>query len=214
MAQHKPGVAGEVRGKIGRVVYSKWRKKRVAKETPKRTWKPPSLALRTQRAKFKTNSTFLKQFVEVIQVGFPPDKSNINGWAKAVKYNIKNVITGTFPDYSIDISKIMLSHGPLDQVNTPEMIYEDGELFVDWLNPDHLNLGVEEEDRLQLCVYEPEGKANLFFYPDIAFRKDTYFKQVIKSPFHNGPVHAWIFLVSANGKKVSSSQYLGIFDAE
>lgn len=123
---------------------------------------------------------------------------------------MKNVISGKMPDYSINLNKIQLSKGTLDQVIEPEMSYTNNELYIDWLNPDHLNLGVEDEDTVQLCIYRPENRGKkTIFKKNVAFRKDTFFKYPLTGLKNGEPVYVWIFLIAVNGKKVSDSQYLG-----
>jgi len=210
MATYKPGTAGEFNGKIGNLVISKWKKIRIGRATPRKTHKKITLKALTQRTKFKANSVLLRSFLDVIQVGFPADKSNVYGWSKAVKCNAQYVVESKNNEYTVALNKMKLSMGMLDQVIAPEMSYADNELYIDWLNPDHLNLGAEEDDRIQLCIYRPHlERKKVEFKKNIAWRKATFFKYQLKGLNYREPVYIWIFLVSANGKKVSDSQYVG-----
>lgn len=85
MATYKSGAAGEFSGKIGSLVITKWKKIRIGRATPRKTYKQPGEKVLKHRSKFKANTAVLLSFLDVIQVGFPVDKSNVYGWVKAVK---------------------------------------------------------------------------------------------------------------------------------
>lgn len=212
MSHYTPGTAGEFRGKMGQTVISKWRKILIGRTRPVKTGKKPTFKQLQQRLKMRITTQCLTWFSLAIKLGYPANKSKSYGWEKAVQYHIKNAIVGTYPDYEIDYAKIQLSQGRLDQVNTPEMFTENDVIYVDWLNPENLKLGVEETDLVFCCVEGLKKGRRLVEPLQVATRTDGEFRLDIKPWYFFGPKRVWIFLTSEDGKKVSTTKYLGSFE--
>lgn len=215
MANLKPGAAGTFNGKIGSVVISKWRNKKVGRGTPRKSSKEPSPKQLAQRCKMVVVTRFLAKFEEALTVGFPKKAGNSYGWEKAVQYHLKNALSGTFPDYQVDIDKLLLSQGGLAQVDAPEMWTEENRIFVDWVNPKHLMPGNNGNDKVYLCTYASYGNpehSKAFVFEDHAERKDGLISCKIDTTKLKGPVHVWIFLSAQDKKQVADSAYLGTAD--
>lgn len=209
MSHYTPGAAGSIRGKMGQTVFSSWRGIKTAKAASKKSFKKASANQLTQRSKIGILSHFLSQFKDVIAIGFPVNRNKSYGWDAAVKFNARNAMD-TMGEVKVDFSKVQFSQGTLEQVNTPEMSLEGDQIYVDWLNPQNLNLGVSDQDTLHCCCYgiKKDGvKAMLI--KNVAQRGAGDFRLSKKIIAMARTVHVWIFLVSADGKTTSNSKYLG-----
>jgi len=77
-----------------------------------------------------------------------------------------------------------------------------------YAGPSKLKLGLEEHDSIQFCFY-CETTAHTDFHQHAALRGDREAKCSLEVEMVPASTHAWMFLVSANGKKTSATKYLG-----
>ena len=212
MAYNKPGVAGEFRGKIGEAVICRWGKLIVGRASPKKTTKKPTVPVKIQRSKMSLISSFLSRQNGAIKIGFVSKKRLKTAMNIAVEQNINTAILGNYPAFVIDIPKIQLSKGWLDQVYMPKFAKTENErVKISWLNAANLKMGVEENDLVQFNFYNEtpiNGKNYSMFFKNSATRIGGSVELNLSRSFI-GTIHAWMFLTSADGKKVSNTKYLG-----
>lgn len=204
MATFKSLTFGKISGKYGDALATQSKATgknylRVASEpTNPRTEKQVA-----HRAKFGFMNSVLVPF-------YPVFKKNFGGntgirYAISLAYN--NAITGEYPDFTLDLSKVIMSEGSLYTVSNTAIEKADlGKFKVDW-------------DTTVLEKTDPESQASFVF-----FNEDT--KQVytcsdnatlmqgtvtIDMPviWNEANIHVWLYFVSADGLQKSNSQYIG-----
>src|SRR5579862_1360644 len=111
MGTHKQGILGSFSGKIGTVIGSTWRGIWVMRglTTKKRGNSDPSQL--QQQAKFGLMIKFLRPLGSLLSQTYDITPAEMTGINKALSDNIKNAITGVYPAFTVDFSKLSLSKG-------------------------------------------------------------------------------------------------------
>lgn len=201
---------GTYTGLVADVIMSSWKGIDYLKHKGRRSIKPPSQKQLEQRAKIKTVSGFVYKMQPLLDMGFAPLAINKTGANAAFSYIYKNAISGEYPDYRIDPAKVMISRGDLPPAISPS-VWMSGEdtLSFHWEN----NAGTGSAapgDHCLLAVLEPSMN-------HCSFRKGETTRSSagasINVKMYRGlQLHCWLAFVSANGKEVSDSVYLGVVD--
>src|SRR5690606_6978820 len=85
---------------------------------PSSSEKAPTQRQREQRARFGLVARFLQPIRVLLDLGFA-DKTrgkSVTGYNVAIGYTLRNAVTGTFPDYSVDYTRLLISLGHLQGV--------------------------------------------------------------------------------------------------
>ena len=161
MARQKPGGAGQLRGKIGDVVITKWKSKSIARDVPSKTTKRTTIPLKSHRTKFGKINKTLKRLQQTLTLGFASALKSMTGVNAAVKFNFKTLIIGDYPHYEIDYSSLMIANGKLDSVYDPEAtLNNNGIVEIDWVLQINLKMGCNDNDQLCLQVVDTREKGS------------------------------------------------------
>jgi len=116
---------------------------------------PNTAAQLAQRAKFSVMGKFLHPLIPFLRIGFKSQAVKMSGFNAAMKYNLGNAISGTYPAYEIDYTKVLVSEGTLPGALNPEVTSTTaGEIEYTWAdNSDDTN--ASETDKALLVVYNP-----------------------------------------------------------
>ncbi|CAM4287423.1 hypothetical protein SAMN06265348_109149 [Pedobacter westerhofensis] len=214
MSHYQPGGLGEFRGRTGQTVVYRWRHLKIGRSSPGKSSKQPSDRQKKQRSRLGLISHYLRKFVLVIRDGYPSKRRLMTPMNAAVKQNFHTAITGEYPNFTIDDSLVQLSKGTLDSVYRPKVIIrENGDIAVEWINSPRQKMGVEDHDKVHFVFYSDVLRLRQLLYWDhLALRRDGHANMPDTVTYLKGPVHAWMFLVSEDGKRVSNSRYLGAFN--
>ena len=215
MAIVKPGHVGDFTGKIGRVVVSKFRKLIVGRSAPSPSTKPPTKKQLDQQMKFGLVTGFLGKMNRVINMGYA-SSGNSGPMNSAVKDNLELAISGIYPNYELDYTKVMLtkSNNPIDGgFRTSVTALAEAQVTVTWLM--HLREGDEQE------LGDPNDLVNLAFHSVTKGKTVFYFgkakRSVLTSTFDlpfsliGDQFQAYLFFTSADGTSISNSDYVGSF---
>jgi hypothetical protein len=215
MARYTNGGLGEFRGSIGDLVIYRWRHLTIGRRRPGKTRRKKStLPQKIHRSRLGLISRYLSRLVFVVRDGFNTKRMNMTSMNAAVKENFHTAVTGEFPNMTVERSLIKLSKGTLDNVYRPIVVQkENGTVAIEWTQPERQKPGVEDHDKVHVVLYNDLVRLRrLFYLDDLARRADCYVDLTDSVRYMNAPIHIWIFLVSADGKRPSNSRYLGAFD--
>ena len=119
MGTHKQGILGSFSGKIGTVIGSTWRGLWVMRGlTTKKRGKSDPAQLQ-QQAKFSLMIKFLQPLSSLVSQTYDTSPAEMTGINKAFSDNIRNAITGVYPAFTIDFTKVSLSKGILPDAGSP-----------------------------------------------------------------------------------------------
>lgn len=207
MAILDQGLIGTFRGKMGSIVIAKWKGIYVGKSKPKRSTRPGTETQLQQRAKFALVGKFIKTFPTLIAVGFK-DTSGTTSMNEAMKYNLNHAVTGIYPDYKLNYSKINFSNsrGDIDIAIDPDLVpVPANRVKLSWKLEDIQMHDSKDTDILYAVFYSVE--TGMFFKSELLRSKLTH--EVRLSRSFLGEVHGWLFVASANQKFATPTQYLG-----
>ena len=120
------GILGPFSGTVGTVVGSSWKGIDYMRSLPRKSDKAPSPAQRDHRIKFSLIGSFLRTMTPLLQVSFKDKGKNMSGVNSAFSYNIKNAVTGAYPDFEIDYNMALVSRGDLPNATTPQAVVAAG----------------------------------------------------------------------------------------
>ena len=211
MSKIKPGQVGDFNGKIGQVVVSKWRELIVGRSTPRKTSKLPTDKQMEVRSKFALITAFINKLKTYIALGYPKVVRNQSGRNIAVKYHLDNAVIESADGYEVDYEKVVLSRGDLFSVYDIEVkSLPNREISVEWTTDIMAGDGTNVKDKVAFVTYCPELGTSTGLYP-IAERGDLTATLNLMRAYAGKTVHAYMFLVSVDGKSTSDSEYLGSY---
>lgn len=121
MGKISQGILGGFRGKVGNVIGGSWKGIDYMRVKPASVANPKTEGQVDQRSKFSTVLRFLQPMKDFIKIGFKDYANKMTEFNSAMSYNLKNAITGAFPDFTIDYANALISRGSLAGVLNGEV---------------------------------------------------------------------------------------------
>jgi Family of unknown function (DUF6266) len=202
------GPNGPFSGTLGTGVGYMWKGKAVIRSRPPRSRTCNSPLQIKQQAKFALMHAFLKPLLSLLNVTYNNLAFQMTGFNKAFSYNVKNAITGEYPNLAIDYSMVLLGRGDLPNVAMPvTLLSSEGKLIFNW--KDNSGRGKANAfDKAFVAVYFEET-GNWKNEMNLALRSSgKCFIDV--QEFIGKKVHTYIGFMTENGKDVTDTLYTGI----
>src|SRR5581483_11177097 len=111
MARIQESMHGAFTGKVGKLVGGKWNGIDYIRSLGVRTDKPATEAQLTQQIKMAVTVNFVRSIKKIVAIGYRDIAVKMSGYNAAAQYVFRNAITGTYPDFKLDYSRIMISRG-------------------------------------------------------------------------------------------------------
>jgi len=171
MARAKNGFTGPLSGKVGNLVACTWKGIPYVRSRPAIVKHPNSPSQMAQQMRMKKTMEFLHPLKEFIRLGFGAYTENKSAFNVALSYNMKNALTGEYPDIKIDNSKALVSMGTLPGASqTTVSTDEPGKIKIEW-NPQSDEPNAHSYDQGIIVIYNtsiPE-----VYYTIEATKRDT-----------------------------------------
>jgi len=210
-------VLGDVSGLVGPIVVTRWKRTGVVKlrpTKPKKGKKTPKQA--KQRALFSVVTDFLSQIGErVINEGYRfSGRAEMTPGNAAFSYHMTNALTGESPDYKINFSRVKLSR-PVQSTeqawNARFNAAEGRKLSVNWELNSFPQKSTRQDDIAVIVFF------NITENTIVArtSSKSGPVRSKLNYVYTGAPKHVgheccgWMFFISADGKRVSETEYLG-----
>jgi len=211
--KNKPAI-GDYKGTIDTLVLSTWKDIDVAKSKPgKRRKKTTSVKLIQQNTIFGMVSRFFKSAKALINLGYQqPKVVKMTKFNAAVSYHLENAVSGNPADASLILSKIKLTC-PIRKTqsgwNPVLSSAAENKVTVTWeINPFPQKC-TQLDDTVLLVFYDTTYKLFFSIY-DVVKRSDLSYTMIFQKRFTGHEMCCYMFLVSADGKLVSETDYLGM----
>ena len=218
MGKVKSGVIGKVTGSVGPVVFSVVNGQQVVKEQPTKSTKPATQSQIDVREIFRLTTEAMNNFAEVINTGYKIHKQSSTPVNTAVKYHIKNAITGISPDFALDFTKVRLSNGAEDSDNDVQVQAADAGAMMNITWSPEVGGSQKQRDLrntdLACIVFYHIAKGRYISSIGEVKRGVGKFDMKVPNSFAGTPMHAWIFFASEDGTKSFRSEYLGTHTAK
>ncbi|RZK79207.1 MAG: hypothetical protein EOO92_09780 [Pedobacter sp.] len=204
----KGGPNGEVTGRIGNTVYYILNGQNIVRKIGVHVDNPSPAQLRN-RLITRLTSLCLNKFMAMINVGFNIEylNTNIQPFNLAVKLNKSKIVKGTYPDFQIDYSKIVLSQGILDPGADLQVVVLENVMTFSWTGDPNMTWE-SSTDQVMMIAYFPEEERTIVKID--GNKRNEWSDQLIIPPSLVGKyAETYIAFVAADRKQVSDSTYLG-----
>ncbi|MEP7108971.1 MAG: DUF6266 family protein [Ferruginibacter sp.] len=201
------GILGGFSGTVGTVVGGSWKGISYMRSRSAGRTNAPSQAQLEQQAKFAVGMKFVQPLAGLLSLSFKSFADKMSGINNAFSYALKNAVTGSFPNYSIDYSLVLVSRGDLPNgANPAASAIADSIVTFTWT--DNTKTGkAKTNDRALLVVYCPA--LNQVVYTTGSAARGSGTDTLAVSTFTGRRVETFIGFISQDGKDVSNSIYTG-----
>lgn len=208
MGTIKQGILGGFSGKVGTVVGGSWKGISYMRGLAQNIHNPRTPAQIGQRTKFGITIRLLKPLTAILRTGWKQYANGMSAFNAAMAYTVSNAITGTYPDYDIAPSKVLVSCGSLTPAaNAKVTIAAGGNIELTW--DDNSGTGNAVQTDLAMIAILNSARNETITTSEGAERITK--KQTIATPSHwaGDNIHVWLGFISEDGQEVSNSAYLG-----
>ncbi len=207
MGRIRKGILGPVEGTVGTVVGATWKGISYIRSMPAKGSKKATQAQLSQRLKFALAGKFLNPIAGLVSVGFKAPGAEMTGLNNAYSHLLKNAIIGSFPDFHIDYSLVLMSRGSLPNAANPKAVAA-GNKTIKFSWTDNSNTGkAKATDKAILVVYCPELNQSIYTTGSAPRGDGTETLDV--SQFSGKAVETYIGFISEDGKDRANSFYTG-----
>jgi hypothetical protein len=203
------GINGPFSGKVGAVVGYVSRGKSIMRGLPNiNKSRKPSLLQAQQRVKFSLMNKFLGPIIPFLNNTNKTDNPDLSGYNKAFSYNVKNAVSGSYPNLVINYEMALLTRGDLPNVKSSQAESQSsGQITFQWT--DNSGMGLARSNDKAFVVVHCKELNDWIYGLDLCKRSaGSYVFDVVK--FSGRKVYAYIGFLSANGNDVSDSLYAGV----
>jgi len=208
MATILNGITGGFSGKVGNVIGGSWKGIDYMRSRATSISNPRTPAQVEQRARFTAVGMFLRPLTAFLRIGFKNEAVKMSGYNAAMAYTLDNAITGIYPAFTIDYSKVMVSQGNLPGALNPLSVSGTaGQVEFTWEN-NTWETNAIESDKSVLVVYNPSKQKAISVVDGISRSVGS---QTITLPnsFTGDEVQCYIAFMDAKKTVISNSEYIG-----
>lgn len=208
MATNEQGILGGFSGKVGTVIGGNWNGIDFMRGIPAHITNPRTNAQQDQRVRMGVIVQFLSPLKAFLRIGFKKQAVKMSAFNAATSYNLAHAITGIYPEYKIDYSKVLISQGKLPGALNPKVTSPvSGQVEFTW-EDNSFNNGAMGNDRVLLVVYNPEKELVVTSFGD-SIRADGRHLVMLPSRFEGSEVQCYIAFQNANQTVISESRWAG-----
>ena len=207
MGTIKKGILGGFSGIVGTVVGASWKGIPYMRSLPQKVRDARSEKQISQRTKFGLVTGLLKPMAPLLRTGWKLYADRQSPYNAATSYMLANAITGVFPDYAIDESKVLISSGSLTPAADAKAIAAGKNIEISW--NDNSGVGSAKQTDTTLVAVVNTAKREAATYPEGAERVDETQTVVIPADWSGDSVDVYLGFISEDGREVANSVYLG-----
>lgn len=207
MGTIKKGIIGGFAGKVGPVIGSSWKGIPYIKTRPDKVANPRTTGQLNHRYKLVKTIRFLSPLKQLLRAGFCEMAIRMTEFNAAMSWNYHHAVTGSYPEFAIDYSRVLVSRGTLAGAWNPQVKTEAGQLRFTWQNNAD-NMQVMDTDRVLLLAYNPSRQKAVYLTGGNT--RDSGSQQLIIPSFFKGEeLHCYIAFQNMEHTAASNSQWLG-----
>ena len=209
MGKIRKGILGGFSGKVGTVVGASWRGIAYMRSLPLKVRNPRTQPQRMQRSKFALALGLLQPMTAFLRTGWKLYAYKQSPFNAAMSYTINNAIIGTYPNYDIDPSKVLVSRGSLPTVTNTFVSFNTGNVEIELQWEDNSGKGSAKVTDKALIAILNLDKGEAITETAGAVRPDCAQNLVVPAEWLGDEVHVYMGFISDDGKEVANSVYLG-----
>ena len=209
MGKFIKGLMGGFSGKVGNIIGSTWNGIDYMRSLPRPSSKAPSDLQLVQRAKFGYANGFLGPVGSLINLGFRSQAARKTGFNIAIAHVIAEAITGTYPDFELDYTKVLFSKGSLEGIwNIVGSSTEAGEINFVWQN----NTGIgtaKETDKVVILMYNAAKSKFVYSLENAVNRNAAMVSIAVPDSFSGDTLQVWVAAMTPDQANFSTSIHAG-----
>lgn len=207
MGRIKRGILGGFHGTVGTVVGASWKGIDYMRSKAESIKNPRTRGQVTQRNRFATTLQFLQPITSYIRIGFRPYAVKQTSFNAAMAYNIKNAIVGEYPNFELDYSKALVSRGTLTPVEGANANVTSSGVTFFWRDNSGTGNALLTDMAMPLLFNKDKEEAVFSTAGGKRFEEETTL--TVPADWTGSKVEAYLGFISADGKSVATSIYLG-----
>lgn len=202
------GIDYDMIGRTGNHVGRRVKGKNIISMRPAKSNRPPSPLQYAQRLKFGLFTSWLRSILSVLEIGYKHYESEMSAYNMAVSENMKYAVTGVSPNFTINYAEARFSKGVLRKVSDAEVGTAAGAAIeFTWLSVIGQSYA-KATDQVGVVVYDL-AKDEFVALMNAAARSAQSYELQLPLDWTGDVVHCWVMVVSADGKLVSDTSYVG-----
>lgn len=212
MGKNVGGVFSNWWGKVGNVVGRIRQGRTIMSIYQPQVHNPKTQAQLEQRLKFSVVTEFLSAVSGFIKSGFGKLDGYTYGtpYSAAVGYNLKKVdggvVSGTYPNYEINLSKVVVAQGSVDLPYSPSATADGTTLSCTWADNSGMGNALGD-DKVMLLAYNDAKKQSVY---NIAAgeRADRNASMTLPTAWTGDNVDIWMVMRRQSNGECSMSKHL------
>ena len=202
MALFKSTTFGKISGKHGPAVAALFKNGTNILKVFRKASNPDTPRQKNQRSKFG----FVVKELNCMRSVFTITFDGQYGINRVVSMAMKTSLTGEYPDFKLDYSKIIISEGTLNKTAQVRLEQVGGSTVkIDW-NAEEL-LGRNPADNVNLVFLNQTSKS-VILKQNVALSGAGSAEVDLPVNWLDKELHSWIYFTSPNGIQYSTSQYI------
>jgi len=207
MGTIRKGILGGFSGKVGTVVGASWRGISYMRSLPQKVRNPRTQGQRSQRTKFALALSLLKPMTPLLRTGWRLFARKQSAFNAAMSHTLANAVVGNYPDYQIDVSKVLISRGNLQPASSASATVASGNIEFAW--SDNSGIGsAKQTDKALIAILNLE-KGEAITNDAGAERMEEKQTVILPDEWNGDEVQVYLGFVSEDGREVANSVYLG-----
>jgi hypothetical protein len=207
MGKISKGILGGFSGKVGTIVGATWKGIDYIRSLAASVANPKTVAQLTQRSKFVLVLRFLQPLTAFLRVSFKLYATKMTQFNNAMSYNLRNAVSGTYPNYEIDFAKALVSRGNLVGAVNESATSGGDEIVITW-EDNSGNGNALASDRALIAVYNISRQVSLFETQGPT-REMEMASIAVPLAWAGDEVAVYLGFISADGTRVSDSIHTG-----
>jgi flagellar basal body rod protein FlgB len=208
MATFVKGILGGFSGKVGTVIGGTWKGIDYMRSKASSISNPQTTAQLDQRLRFSIMGKFLRPLTAFLRIGFKSQAVKMSAINAAMSYNLANALTGIYPDYDVDFTKVLVSQGTLPgALNAEVTATVAGEIGYTW-EDNSTDTDASATDKALLVVYNP-SKNKVVTVVDGNTRSGGSQTITLPANFTGDEVQCYISFSTAKQTVLSNSEFVG-----
>jgi hypothetical protein len=207
MGRITKGILGGFSGIVGTVIGGTWKGIDYMRSKPNKKKGVATADQLMQQAKFTMMMRFLQTMTGLLEITFKSAANKMTEFNAAFSYNLKNAVTGLWPNFKVDYAKALVSRGNLPNAGAPAAVAAgSGIITFSWTDNSGTGNAVAT-DKTVLAAYCPAMDSTIYT-SGTTTRADGGEKLDV-TLFTGQAVETWIAFVSAEGTDAANSLFLG-----
>ncbi len=208
MGKINRGILGGFSGKVGNVVGGNWKGIDYMRIKAANVANPRTEAQESQRTKFLMVMRFLSPLKDFLKLGFKQYAIKMTEFNNAMSYNLKNAISGTYPDFTLEYANLLVTRGDLTGAFNGSVSSETaGEVAFSW--DDNSGSGsARATDKAILLIYNAD-KEEVLYDTEGPSRDAAAATLTVPADFSGDTLHAYLSFSKEDESEVANSKYLG-----